>query len=111
MSDMTRRELLSALAATPLLRQTRQDDTKRADAPHPALALARLLNSTQYSDLPPTVIDRAKMLIASTLASVASCSLISSVRIVRYLATEAGAFRARSRQKPLGSVSTERTRW
>jgi len=90
MSVLTRRELLTALAATPLLRQTRQDGTKRADAPHTALALARLLNSMRYSDLPPTVIDRAKMLIASTLASAASGSLISSVRIVRSLAKEDG---------------------
>jgi 2-methylcitrate dehydratase PrpD len=89
MSVLTRRELLTALAATPLLRQTRQGDT-RADAPHISLALARLLNSTQYSDLQPTVIDRAKMLIASTLASAASGSLISSVRIVRSLAKEEG---------------------
>jgi 2-methylcitrate dehydratase PrpD len=89
-SILTRRELLTALAATPLLRQTRQDDTKRADAPHISLALARLLNSTRYSDLPPTVIDRAKMLIASTLASAASGSLMSSVRIVRSLAKDEG---------------------
>ena len=90
MSVLTRRELLTALAATPLLRQTGQNDTKRADAPHISLALARLLNATRYSDLPPTVIERAKMLIASTLASAASGSLIPSVRIVRSLAKEEG---------------------
>jgi 2-methylcitrate dehydratase PrpD len=90
MSVLTRRELLTALAATPLLRQTRQGDTRGAGAPHLSLALARLLNSTRYSDLPPTVIDRAKILIASTLASAASGSLISSVRIVRSLAKDEG---------------------
>jgi 2-methylcitrate dehydratase PrpD len=103
MRALTRRELLTSLAAGPFvtrrgleatgfppLQQTRQGDSGRSEAPNAALTLARFLNSTQYSGLPPTVIERAKMLIASTLASAAAGSLISSVRIVRDLAKEQG---------------------
>jgi len=98
MSVLTRRELLAALAVSPLGRFSpiRSGWLQPAARRPPeggryiALALARLLNSTRYGDLQPTVIDRAKMLIASTLASAASGSLISSVRIVRSLAKEEG---------------------
>src|SRR5262249_9525198 len=55
-----------------------------------ALSLAQLLNRTRYSDLPPKAIERAKMLIASTLASAAPGSRIDSARIVRELAKDRG---------------------
>jgi 2-methylcitrate dehydratase PrpD len=95
MTPLTRRELLTALIAGPLLRQVRPADvaTRPAGATPtggPALALARFVNALRYSDLPPIVIDRARMLIASTLASAASGSLILSARIVRDLAKEQG---------------------
>jgi 2-methylcitrate dehydratase PrpD len=91
MSALTRRELLTALAAGPLLKQAAgRIGTTPAGSPHTALALARLLNATRFDALPPTAIERAKMIIASTLASAASGSLISSARIVRDLAKEQG---------------------
>lgn len=55
-----------------------------------ALALARSLNRTRFGDLPPAAIKHSKMLIASTLSSAASGSLIGSSRIVRDLAKEQG---------------------
>jgi 2-methylcitrate dehydratase PrpD len=54
------------------------------------LRLAQLLNRTRFSDLPPGAIEHAKMIVASTLASAASGSLIDSARIVRDLAKERG---------------------
>jgi 2-methylcitrate dehydratase PrpD len=54
------------------------------------LALARLLNRTQYAGLPPKAIEHAKMILASTLASAASGFRIVSARIVRDLAKEQG---------------------
>jgi 2-methylcitrate dehydratase PrpD len=91
MSVLTRRELLAALTVSPIVaRQAGRNDVAQAGSPHAALALARLLNSTRFGDLPPTAIEHAKMIIASTLASAASGSLISSVRIVRDLAKEQG---------------------
>jgi 2-methylcitrate dehydratase PrpD len=83
MSVLTRRELLTALAAAPFLGQARP-------SPHPALTMARFLNALRYADLPPIVVDRSRILIASTLASAASGSLIGSARIVRDLAKEQG---------------------
>src|SRR5215469_9025123 len=60
-------------------------------APAPlALALARLLNRTEYARLPPKAIEHAKMILASTLASAASGFRIGSARIVRDLAKEQG---------------------
>jgi 2-methylcitrate dehydratase PrpD len=90
MSVLTRRELLTALAAGPLIPHARQGDARQADAAYAALALARFLNAMRYGDLPPLVIERARMLISSTLASAASGSLISSARIVRDLAKDQG---------------------
>jgi 2-methylcitrate dehydratase PrpD len=91
MSVLTRRELLAALTVSPIVaRQAGRSDATPAGSPHAALALARLLNATRFGDLPPTAIEHAKMIIASTLASAASGSLISSVRIVRDLAKEQG---------------------
>jgi 2-methylcitrate dehydratase PrpD len=90
MNVLTRRELLTALAISPFLKQTGRIGTTPAGSPHPALALARLLNATRFDTLPPAAIERARMIIASTLASAASGSLISSARIVRDLAKEQG---------------------
>jgi 2-methylcitrate dehydratase PrpD len=91
MSVLTRRELLAALTVSPIVaRQAGRNAVTPAGSPHAALALARLLNATRFGDLPPTAIEHAKMIIASTLASAASGSLISSVRIVRDLAKEQG---------------------
>src|SRR6266850_4670916 len=90
MSVLTRRELLTVFAAAPLLKQAGRIGTTPAGSPHAALALARLLNATRFGELPPTAVEHAKMIIASTLASAASGSLISSARIVRDLAKEQG---------------------
>jgi 2-methylcitrate dehydratase PrpD len=49
-----------------------------------------LLNRIRFSDLPPKTIEHAKMIVASTLSSAASGSLIDSARIVRDLAKERG---------------------
>jgi 2-methylcitrate dehydratase PrpD len=62
----------------------------RAASPNLALRLAQLLNRTRFTDLPPGAIEHAKMIVASTLASAASGSLIDSARIVRDLAKERG---------------------
>jgi len=62
-----------------------------------ALALSRLLNRTQFSDLPPKAITHAKMSLASTLACAASGSGAGSSRIIRDLAKESGG-------KPEGSI-------
>ena len=104
--DMTRRGLLrravaaGSLAgiggASPLLgwadvlkpRHTRGDDAAQEGSG--ALALAQLLNPTTFEDLPRLAIEYAKMIIASTLASAASGSLIQSARILRELAVEHG---------------------
>src|SRR2546430_11473927 len=87
MSLVRRRELLTALAAGHFIASR---SVWAADSPNIALTLARLLNATRFSDLPATAIERARMIIASTLASAASGSLISSARIVRDLAKEQG---------------------
>ena len=55
-----------------------------------AFALARFLNRTKFSDIPPVAIQHAKMILASTLASAAPGTLIGSARIVRDLAKEQG---------------------
>jgi 2-methylcitrate dehydratase PrpD len=100
--DLSRRALLhGALAAGGVLGMTaalpveafaRQQPGAgaRAAPPSSALTLAQFLNQTKYSDLPPKAIDHAKMIIASTLASAASGSLIGSARILRDLAKEHG---------------------
>ena len=58
--------------------------------PRSALVLARFLNNTRYSELPPLAIEHAKMILASTFASAAPGSLIDSARILRDLAREQG---------------------
>ncbi len=85
--------VISIVAAWPVIgfaggRQ--QDDRRRTVSPNLALKLAQLLNRTRFGDLPPKAIEHAKMIIASTLASAASGSLIDSARIVRELAKERG---------------------
>src|SRR5437867_8134341 len=102
-STLTRRTLLqSALAAggivgmaakSPVIAlagERPQDDKTRAGTPNCALAMARLLNRTRFSDLPPMAIEHAKILVASTLASAAAGSTYSSARIIRDLAKEHG---------------------
>jgi len=54
------------------------------------LALARFLNNTKYSDLPPKAFEHAKMILASTFASAGPGSLMGSARIIRDLAKEHG---------------------
>jgi 2-methylcitrate dehydratase PrpD len=106
MRALTRRELLSALAVGPvagwrngltgadarvgLSLLTKQNETGQAGSPRLALRFARLLNAMTFGDLPPLAVDHAKMIIASTIASAASGSLIGSARIVRDLAKEFG---------------------
>src|SRR5947208_17045675 len=87
MSLVTRREWLTALAAGPIIASR---GLWAASPPNLALALARLLNATRLDGLPPAAVERARMIIASTLASAASGSLIPSARIVRDLAKEQG---------------------
>ena len=52
--------------------------------------LARFLTSTNVSDLPPLALERARMVIASTIASAAMGSDIISSQIIRELAKERG---------------------
>ncbi len=52
--------------------------------------LARLALETRFEDLPPDAVERAEMVIASTLASAAMGAGISSSRIMRELAQEHG---------------------
>jgi 2-methylcitrate dehydratase PrpD len=55
-----------------------------------ALDLARFATQTSYDDLPPLVIERAKMIIASTFASAAVGTGIDSAKIVRTVAKDQG---------------------
>jgi 2-methylcitrate dehydratase PrpD len=52
--------------------------------------LARFLTRTKVGDLPPLALERARMVIASTIASAAMGSDIVSSRIIRELAKERG---------------------
>src|SRR5713101_4525943 len=52
--------------------------------------LADFLVETNFKDLPPLAIERAEMVIASTLASAAMGSGIASSNIIRSLAKERG---------------------
>src|SRR4030095_13071277 len=97
MKALTRRELLAALAVGPVAgwrkgltgadasagfpMLTGQNDAGEAGSPRLALRFARLLNAMTFGDLPPQAVDHAKMIIASTIASAASGSLIGSGRI------------------------------
>jgi 2-methylcitrate dehydratase PrpD len=67
-----------------------QSDRSARGSTSGALALARLLNQTQFRDLPPKAVEYAKVIIASTLASAAPGASIESARIVRDLAKEHG---------------------
>jgi 2-methylcitrate dehydratase PrpD len=67
-----------------------QREAPRTDSSSSALALARLLNRTKFSDLPPKAVENAKVIIASTLASAAPGSVIDSARIIRDLAKDHG---------------------
>src|SRR5437867_3625326 len=91
---LTRRDLLqSAFAAAlwPSITFARQqDDRRRIVSPNLALKLSQFLNGIRFNDLPPRAIEHAKMIVASTLASAASGSLIDSARIIRDLAKERG---------------------
>jgi 2-methylcitrate dehydratase PrpD len=55
-----------------------------------ARELARFLTSPSAGDLPPLALERARMAIASTIASAAMGSDIVSARIIRELAMEHG---------------------
>ena len=55
-----------------------------------AAELARFVTSTQIDDLPPLALERARMVIASTIASAAMGADIISSRITRELAQERG---------------------
>src|SRR3989442_12563056 len=76
--------LAGASPAVTFARQATQDTSNRTN-PSSALRLSRILNRTKYGDLPPAAIEHAKIIIASTLASAASGSLIPSARIIREL--------------------------
>jgi 2-methylcitrate dehydratase PrpD len=62
----------------------------RPNVGNSTLTLARFVNNTRYSDVPPQAVEHAKMIVASTLASAAAGSLIDSARILRTLAKEHG---------------------
>ena len=93
-----RRVLRSAVALAGVGTATRlaafalpvQNDPLARGSASGALALARLLNQTRFSDLPPKAVEHAKIIIASTLASAAPGSSIESARIVRDLAKAHG---------------------
>src|SRR5215475_3473471 len=82
---LTRRRLLqSAIAAGNALRASAPSSTPAA------LALAGLLNSVHYAQLPASAIQHAKVILASTRASAAAGTTYGSARIVRDLAKEQG---------------------
>lgn len=95
---MTRRELLRTVFATSAalgLLPGRVLAAQEPGAPAPtlppaALTLARFLNATRFEDLPPTAVEHAKIVVASTLASAAPGSRIGSAAIVRALAKDQG---------------------
>ena len=99
---MTRRGFLrSALAASvvagtgrarpaPSFAMQTGRDAATAKPADNTLMLARFLNRTKYDDLPRQAVEHAKMILASTLASAASGSLLGSARILRDLAKENG---------------------
>jgi 2-methylcitrate dehydratase PrpD len=88
-SGVTRRALIEgALGAAFSARMAFAQNQPMDSAPL-ALQLARLLNRTKFSDLPPSAIKHAKVIIASTLASAAPGTQIGSARIIRDLAKEA----------------------
>ena len=64
--------------------------------------LARFVTSTSVNDLPPLALERARMVIASTIASAAMGADIVSSRIIRELARERAEAR---RRRPSGSTA------
>jgi len=86
-----RRMLRTALAAGTIAGIGRFASAQQREmGPRAALALAQILNRTTFADLPPTAVQHAKMILASTLASAASGSRIGSAGIIRQLAKEQG---------------------
>jgi len=73
-----------------LAQATPGNDKGAPGSPNLALAFSRLFSQTKFSDMSPTSIKYAKMIIASTLGSAASGTLIKSARIIRDLAKEHG---------------------
>jgi 2-methylcitrate dehydratase PrpD len=94
--DITRRELLRGafagamtLSVSPSVSLGQPPHAGLASAGSPlALELSRFLNATQFDDLPGVAVERAKMIVASTLASAAPGSRIGSAEIIRTLAKE-----------------------
>ena len=89
----TRRKLLTTMVTATALAPFTSLDSLRAQtvtlpSPHLALKLARIFHAVKFSDLPPTAVTNAKMILASTLASAAAGIEIGSARIVRELAKE-----------------------
>jgi 2-methylcitrate dehydratase PrpD len=74
---------------TALAQSQTQSGVTRGESPN-ALALARLLNRTKFSDLPPKAVMHAKMSLASTLACAAAGSGAGSTKIIRDLAKDNG---------------------
>lgn len=77
---MTRRKLLLGALTVANMPAFAQEPT--------ALKLARILNGIAFTDLPPTAVKFAEMILASTLASAASGRNLESVRIIRELAKD-----------------------
>jgi 2-methylcitrate dehydratase PrpD len=94
---------IGAPARLTVLAQQSQTDNRGPGSTSSALALARLLNQTRFSDLPPKAVEHGKAIIASTLASAAPGSSIESARIIRDLAKERGG-------KPQATVWFDGTR-
>jgi hypothetical protein len=63
--------------------------------------LARFVTETRVDDLPPLALERARMVIASTIAGAAMGAAIVSSRIIRELARE----RAGAPERPRGSTT------
>jgi 2-methylcitrate dehydratase PrpD len=90
---LNRRDLLQSAFATALwqfMAFAGKQQTGRGISPNLALRLSQLINRIGFGDLPPRAIAHAKMILASTLASAATGSVIDSARIVRDLAKERG---------------------
>src|SRR5262249_42223005 len=87
---LTRRQVLQLAGAGAVGIAIRQPIISWAAPPSLALTMAQLLNRARFGDLPPKAIEHGKMIIASTLASAASGSLIDSARIVRELEKDRG---------------------
>src|SRR5437899_12491713 len=71
-------------------RGLRPRSAREGEAMSIAGELARFLTGTSVNDLPPRALERARMVIASTIASAAMGVDIVSARIIRELAKERG---------------------